>query len=55
MSNVPFYVFNHRRGLHFGNDKLIDGLGYDGLTDAYNNIAMGLCAEKTVRDLKLTR
>jgi len=34
---------------------LLDGLAYDGLTDVYNNIAMGLCAEKTVSDLKIDR
>lgn len=33
----------------------MDGLAYDGLTDVFNKIAMGLCAEKTVKDLKLTR
>jgi acetyl-CoA C-acetyltransferase len=30
-------------------------LAYDGLTDAFNNIAMGVCAEKTVSDFKMTR
>ena len=64
MSNVPHYlnviniIFNitqHRKGMQFGNSNLVDGLAYDGLTDVYNNIAMGLCAEKTVSDLKLTR
>ena len=34
---------------------MLDGLAYDGLTDVYNNIAMGLCAEKTVSDLKIDR
>jgi len=55
MSNVPFYVMNHRKGITFGNQQLIDGLAFDGLTDVYNNIAMGLCAEKTAKDLKLDR
>lgn len=41
--------------MQFGNSSLIDGLAYDALTDIYNNIAMGLCAEKTVSDLKLNR
>lgn len=44
-----------RKGHSFGNQQLIDGLAYDGLTDVYNNIAMGLCAEKTVNDLKIAR
>lgn len=38
---------NHRKGHGFGNTTLTDGLAHDGLTDVYNNIAMGLCAEKT--------
>lgn len=55
MSNIPYYVMNHRKGKNFGNEQLIDGLVYDGLTDAYKNIAMGLCAEKTAEDFKLSR
>ena len=30
-------------------------MAYDGLTDVYNNIAMGLCAEKTNQDLNIDR
>lgn len=55
MSNVPFYVNKHRTGHPFGNQQLVDGLAYDGLTDVYNNIAMGLCAEKTAEDYKINR
>lgn len=46
---------NHRKGHGFGNQTLIDGLAHDGLTDVYNNTAMGLCAEKTSSDLNLDR
>lgn len=55
MSNVPFYVTGHRKGHAFGNHALVDGLSYDGLTDVYQNIAMGLCAEKTAEELGITR
>lgn len=55
MSQVPFYVTGHRSGHAFGNQQLIDGLAYDGLTDVYNNVAMGLCAEKTAADFKIDR
>lgn len=34
---------------------MIDALAYDGLTDAYLNISMGLCAEKTAADFKMDR
>ena len=40
----------HRKGHSFGNVPLIDALAYDGLTDAYHNISMGLCAEKTASE-----
>lgn len=39
----------------FGDKKLVDCISYDGLTDAFNNISMGLCAEKTANDFKVTR
>eukprot|EP01017_Pseudomicrothorax_dubius_P040684 TRINITY_DN6403_c0_g1_i1.p1 TRINITY_DN6403_c0_g1~~TRINITY_DN6403_c0_g1_i1.p1 ORF type:complete len:402 (-),score=81.46 TRINITY_DN6403_c0_g1_i1:20-1225(-) len=55
MSNIPFYVPNYRKGHTFGNVQLLDGLAVDGLTDAYNNCAMGLCGEKTATDLKIDR
>lgn len=54
MSNIPHYI-NARQPLKYGDGKLIDGLACDGLSDAYSNVAMGVCAEKTVNDLKLTR
>lgn len=33
----------------------MDVVVHDGLTDAFNKISMGLCAEKTASDFKLTR
>ena len=44
-----------RKGLGYGDQKLLDVIAHDGLTDAYNKIAMGLCAEKTASDLKISR
>eukprot|EP01016_Furgasonia_blochmanni_P037738 TRINITY_DN4475_c0_g1_i18.p1 TRINITY_DN4475_c0_g1~~TRINITY_DN4475_c0_g1_i18.p1 ORF type:complete len:322 (+),score=85.66 TRINITY_DN4475_c0_g1_i18:470-1435(+) len=55
MSHAPFYVMNHRRGNAYGSEGLVDGLAYDGLTDVYDNIPMGLCAEKTAKELKIDR
>ncbi len=45
MSNVPFYVENLRWGNKYGNTALIDGLAKDGLTDVYDQKAMGNAAE----------
>jgi len=44
-----------RKGKSYGDAKLIDGLAHDGLMDIYKQIAMGVCAEKTAKDFKLTR
>ena len=45
MSAVPFYVDSLRWGNKYGDTKLIDGLAKDGLTDCYNNFAMGCAAD----------
>lgn len=45
MSNVPYYADAVRWGNKYGNASLIDGLAKDGLTDAYDNKAMGNAAE----------
>jgi len=55
MSNAPFLVPNMRKGHMYGNVQMLDTVAFDGLTDAYNNCAMGMCAEKTAADLKITR
>ena len=46
MSSVPHYFSKGRSGQKLGDMKLIDGLVKDGLTDVYNKIHMGVCAEK---------
>jgi acetyl-CoA C-acetyltransferase len=55
MSNVPFYVENLRWGNKYGNSSMIDGLGKDGLTDCYNNYAMGCAADATALENKVSR
>lgn len=44
MSQIPFYF---PRGHTYGNVTVNDGILVDGLTDVYDNIHMGLCAENT--------
>ncbi|CAH1787260.1 unnamed protein product [Owenia fusiformis] len=53
MSHVPYYMA--RGDSPYGGVKLIDGIVHDGLWDVYNNIHMGTCTEKTVRDLNISR
>lgn len=53
MSNVPFYM--PRGETSYGGVKLNDGVVFDGLTDVYNGIHMGNCAENTAKKLNITR
>ena len=55
MSQVPFYLKQHRFGFKYGEDKLIDGLASDGLTDAYSQQAMGMSAELCASECKISR
>jgi acetyl-CoA C-acetyltransferase len=55
MSNVPFYISEPRIGFRLGNKIMIDGLLFDGLTDAYSNLNMGLCAENIARKFDISR
>ncbi|XP_066263093.1 acetyl-CoA acetyltransferase, mitochondrial isoform X1 [Euwallacea similis] len=53
MSNVPYYL---KRGqTPYGGVNLVDGVVFDGLTDVYNKIHMGNCAENTAKKLGITR
>ncbi len=55
MSQVPFYIPKARFGYKFGNGELIDGLAKDGLTDVYNQKAMGVCADATAAKFNISR
>lgn len=54
MSSVPHYL-NGRTGQKLGNMNLTDGLVKDGLTDVYNNVHMGNCAELCAKEMNFTR
>lgn len=55
MSNIPYYLPKARNGYKFGNGEILDGLSYDGLTDVYNQCAMGVCADNTAKEMNITR
>ncbi len=55
MSNIPYYVPDARWGAKFGDRKLVDGLSKDGLTDAYDQNAMGVCADATAVKYNISR
>lgn len=55
MSRAPYYVENARYGYRFGDGKLIDGIGKDGLTNVYDQQAMGVCADLCATEEKISR
>jgi acetyl-CoA C-acetyltransferase len=55
MSNIPYYLLKARTGYKYGHGELLDGLQFDGLTDVYNQCAMGVCADNTAKEMKISR
>lgn len=55
MSQIPYYLPNARWGYKFGNAEMIDGLSKDGLTDVYNQKAMGVCSDATAVKYNISR
>ena len=53
MSQVPWHLPRAHRG--YGKLELVDGIECDGLTDAYDKIHMGICAENTCKKHGITR
>ncbi len=54
MSMIPHYV-HLRNGVKFGPTSLVDGMQRDGLSDAYDNNAMGVSADLCASEYKITR
>ena len=54
MSMIPHYV-HMRNGQKFGPATLVDGMQKDGLVDAYNQQAMGVCADQCATDHDFSR
>lgn len=55
MSQIPFYLEKARYGYGYGNGQLIDGLAKDGLTDVYQQKAMGCFADATAEKFEISR
>ncbi|MDH5610040.1 MAG: acetyl-CoA C-acyltransferase [Cyclobacteriaceae bacterium] len=55
MSNIPYYLPKARTGYKYGHGQVIDGLLHDGLWEAYNQFAMGNCADHTAREMNISR
>ena len=54
MSLIPHYL-HLRNGVKFGPTTMVDGMQKDGLTDAYDGNAMGVCADLCATEYKITR
>jgi len=54
MSNIPHYL-HLRKGHKFGPNTMEDGMQKDGLVDAYDNNAMGVCADLCAAEYNFTR
>lgn len=55
MSLAPHLLMNSRSGFKYGPTEMKDSMAFDGLTDAYQNVAMGVCAEECTKKYKMTR
>lgn len=54
MSQVPHY-YSARNAVKLGDVKMQDGMLTDGLTDVYNKVHMGVCAEKCAAEYQFSR
>lgn len=54
MSRIPHYV-NLRNGHKFGPQTMVDGMQKDGLVDAYDGNAMGVCADACANKYSFSR
>ena len=55
MSSIPFYLNDLRSGKKLGHSKMEDGLLIDGLTDVYDGVHMGVCAELCAETMDINR
>ncbi|MBP8156796.1 MAG: acetyl-CoA C-acyltransferase [Flavobacterium sp.] len=54
MSLIPHYM-HLRNGYKFGPANMVDGMQKDGLTDAYDNNAMGVCGDLCATEYSISR
>ncbi len=55
MTNAPYISNQLRGGARMGHVEFKDSMMSDGLTDAYDNVAMGVCAEACAESMKISR
>src|SRR3954463_14542815 len=55
MSQAPHLLANSRTGTKYGDTKLIDSMAHDGLSDTFDQVAMGALTEQANSRYDLTR
>lgn len=55
MSQIPYYAPQQRWGSKYGDALLIDGLSKDGLRDAFEQVPMGVLADRVAAAQKISR
>ena len=55
MTQAPHVLPTSRTGVKFGDTKLVDSMNHDGLTDTFDQVAMGLLTEQANSRYDLTR
>jgi acetyl-CoA C-acetyltransferase len=55
MSQAPYLLNSHRWGKKAGDDRMIDSVMHDGLSDAFSQLPMGLTAEKVAEQYGISR
>src|SRR5687767_7892787 len=55
MTQAPHILANSRTGTKYGDTKLIDAMAHDGLSDTFDQVAMGVLTEQSNSRYDLTR
>lgn len=55
MTNAPYLLPKARSGMRMGDQKVVDSMMFDGLTDAYAGGAMGVFADMIAKEYQFTR
>ena len=55
MSKAPYLLPQARQGYRFGHAQMLDHMQYDGLQDAYQDVAMGVFAEMCANKYQFSR
>jgi acetyl-CoA C-acetyltransferase len=55
MTQAPHLLANSRTGTKYGDTKLVDAMAHDGLSDTFDQVAMGLLTEQANSRYDLTR